>query len=160
MLDRVFVCGAQVLGMGSSPDVDNSPSMVLLHARRTQIAWECLVDLLRSENYGVTVQAVVQVVASYILIRMTQMAVLYIQKSYHAISAGNLRFVPEYGPLPEFSEDLHELLVALSQTIYWSNYLFLIRGDPEPRVTARLEREFRQQLPVGDIPASTLSTLG
>lgn len=156
VLDRVFVCGAQVLGMGFSPDVSDSPAMVRLHARRAQIAWECLVELLKSNNYGVTVQAVVQLVASYILMRMAQMGILYIHKAYDAINAGGLHFVPTCGRPPELSEDLHEILVALSQTIYWSNYLFLIHGDPEPRATARLEKEFRLELPVGGI-TSTLS---
>jgi len=156
VLDRVFVCGAQVLGMGFSPDVGVSPAMVQHYARRSQIAWECLVELLKGKNYGVTVQGVMMVVASYILMRMTRMGIFYIQKSYDAINAGNLQFVPKGGPPPEFSEDLHEILVALSQTIYWSNYLFLTHGGPEPRATARLEKEFRQELPVGDI-TSTLS---
>ena len=145
--------------MGFSPDVCDSPAMVRLHARQAQIAWECLVELLKSKNYGVTVQVVVQVAASYILMRMTQMGVLYIQKSYDAINAGGLRFVPTCGRPPEFSEDLHEVLVALSQTIYWSNYLFLTHGNPEPRATTRLEKEFRLELPVGDI-TFTFSAFG
>ena len=150
VLDRVFVSGAHVLGMGFSPDVDDSPAMVRLHAKRAQTAWESLAELLKSDNYGVIAQAAVQVAASYILIRMRQTAALYIQKSCDAISAGNLHFVPTCGHPPEFSEDLHEILAAISQTIYWANYLFLIGGDPEPRVTARLEKEFRLELPVGD----------
>lgn len=88
VLDRVFVCGAHVVGMGFSPDVGDSPAILRLHARRAQIAWECLVELFKSRNYGVTVQAVTQITASYILMRMTEMGVLYIQKSYDAIDAG------------------------------------------------------------------------
>ena len=113
-------------------------------------------ELFKSRNYGVTVQAVTQITASYILMRMTEMGVLYIQKSSDAIDAGGLQFVPACGRPLEFSEDLHELVVAVSQTRYWTNYLFLTHGDPEPRATARFEKEFRLELPVGDI-TSTLS---
>jgi len=151
VLDRAFVCGAHVLGMLFSPDVDDSPAMIRHHARRGQIAWECLAELFQSKNYAVTAQAVMKVAAAYILIRMTHPGILYIQKSCDAIEAGNLQFVPTCGRAPEFSEDLHEVLVTLSQTMYWSNYVFLMRGGPEPRATARLEKEFRLDLPVGDI---------
>ena len=151
VLDRAFVCGAHVLGMLFSQDVDDSPGVTIRrHARRGQIAWECLAELFQSKNYAVTALAVMKVAASYILIRMTHPSILYIQKSCDAIEAGNLQFVPTSGRPPEFSEDLHELLVTLSQTMYWSNYLFLMRGGPEPHATARLEKEFRVDLPVGD----------
>ena len=151
MLNRAFVCGAHVLGMLFAPNIDDSPATVQLHARRGQIAWECLVELSKTENYGVTVQAMMKVAASYILIRMTHTGILYIQKSCDIAEAGNLQFVPRCGPPPELSEDLYEVLVALSQIIYWSNYLFLTHGVPESRATGRLEKEFRLELPVGDI---------
>ena len=149
VLDRSFVCGAHVLGMLYSKDVDDSPAMIRHHARRGQIAWECLAELFQSKNYAVIAQAVMEVAATYILIRMTHPGILYIQKSCDAIEAGNLQFVPTCGRPPEFSEDLHEVLATLSQTMYWSNYMFLMLGGPEPRATARLEKEFRLDLPVG-----------
>ena len=108
-------------------------------------------ELFKSENYGVTVQAMIKVAAAYILIRMTHTSILYIQKSCDVIREGGLRFVPTHGCPPEFSEDLHEMFVALSQTIYWSNYLFLTRGGPESRATGGLENEFQLELPVGAI---------
>jgi len=70
VLDPVFVCGAHLLGMGLSPDVSDSPAMVRLYARRVQIACESLIDIIISGNHGVSVQALVQLVASYILVRM------------------------------------------------------------------------------------------
>jgi hypothetical protein len=80
------------------------------------------------------------------------------RSAHEFIQAGNLQFVPTYGRPPEFSDDLHETLVALSQLIYWVNYLFLMCGGPEPRATAKLEKEFRQELPVGDIASFFLYT--
>ena len=158
VLNRAFVCGAHVLGMLFSADINHSPAMVRLHARRSQIAWECLADLFKSENYVVTVQVVTKVAAAYILIRMVHTSNFYIHKCCEVIKVGKLSFIPTCGRLPELSEDLHETLVALSQTIYWSNYLFLMCGGPEPHATAQLEKEFRQELPVSTF-ATVLSRI-
>ena len=149
-LTRVFVRGSHALGMISSAGMDYSPAMVHFHARRVQAAWETFADLFKSGNYQVCLQAAVLVVSSHVYLRMPQTALLYIQKSYEFIKKGNLQFIPACGPLPRFSEDLHEILAALSQTIYWANYLLLMCGGPEPCATAKLEAEFRQDLPVGN----------
>jgi len=150
VLDRAFVCGSHVLGLMASAGTAYTPAMVLFHARRVQTSWESLADLFRDSDYRTKVQAAVLVVSSHIHICMPQMALLYIQKSCDFIKAGNLQFVPTFGRPPEFSEDLHETLVALSQTVYWENYMFLMCSGPEPHTTAKLEKEFRQELPVGE----------
>ena len=150
MLDRAFVCGSHVLGMMASAGTNDTPAMVLFHARRVQTAWESLAELFGGSDYRTKVQAAALVVSSHVYMCMPQMALLYIQKSCDFIKAGNLQFVPTFGRPPEFSEDLHETLVALSQTVYWANYMFLMRGGPEPRATAKLEKEFRHELPVGE----------
>ena len=151
VLNRAFVCGSHVLGMLFSTDVDDTPPMVQFHARRAQTAWECLIEVFNGNDYGVKVQAAMMIAAGYILIRMPQMSILYIQKSCDFIKAGNMQFVPTYGRPPDFSEDLHENLVALSQTIYWANYLFLMHGGPEPHATAKLEKEFQRELLVSHV---------
>ena len=156
MLNRGIVSGAHVLGMLFAPDVKGTPTMLKFYARRTQIALECLTELLKGNDYRTTIQSLMMTTSSYILIRMTQTAQLYVQKSCDLIETGNLRFVPTCGPPPEFSEDLHETIVALSQTMYWANYLYLVRGGPEPRATANLEREFRDELPVSEITPAFL----
>lgn len=155
VLNRAFVCGSHAVGMIFSVGTDSSPSMVHFHARRAQTAWESLADLFGSGNYEVCLHAAVLVTSSHVYLRLPQMALLYVQKSCEFIKRGNLQFVPTYGPLPKFSEDLHETLVALSQTIYWANYLFLMCGGPEPRATAKLETEFRQDLPVSELISTT-----
>jgi len=151
VLNRGIVSGAHVLGMLFSPDIKDTPTMVKFYARRTQIALECLAELLKGKDYRTTLQSLTMTTSSYLLIHMTQTGQLYIQKTCDLIEAGGLRFVPTCGRPPEFSEELHETLVGLSQTIYWANYLYLMRGGPEPRATAKLEREFRYELPVGGI---------
>jgi len=151
VLDRAFVCGSQVLGMMSYAGTDDTPAMIRFHARRVQTAWESLAELFKGNDHKTKVQAAALVVSSHVYLCLPQMALLYIQKSCDFIKAGNLQFVPTCGRPPEFSEDLHEHLIALSQTIYWANYLFLVCGGPEPRATVKLEKGFRQELPVGEL---------
>jgi len=139
--------------MTSSAGTDDMPAMVQFHARRVQKAWESVVELFKGNDYMFMVQAVVMLVSGYVYLRMPQVAILYIQKGCDLIQAGNLQFVPTYGRPPEFSEGLHETLAALSQVIYWTNFLFLMHGGPEPYATAELEKEFRCELLVGKITA-------
>ncbi|KAF9643913.1 hypothetical protein BDM02DRAFT_3132089 [Thelephora ganbajun] len=147
VVSRAFVCGFHVLGMMSYAGTDDTPAMVRFHARRAQAAWESLAELFGGNDHRACLHAAVLVVSSHVYICLPQMAFLYIQKCCDFIKAGDLQFVPTCGRPPEFSEDLHEILAALSQTIYWANYLFLMRGGPEPHATAKLEREFRHELP-------------
>jgi hypothetical protein len=156
VLDRVFVCGAQAVGMLFLPDVNDIPAMVRFHARRAQKTYERLVEIFEGKDSRLKVQVAMYITSGYLILSMVQPALLYIQKSCDSIKAGNLQFVPTCGRPPEFSEDLHEILVPLSQTIYWANYMFLMRGGPEPRATAELEKEFRQDLPVCDITSILL----
>jgi len=154
VLDRAFVRGSHVLGMMAL--ASDTPAMVRLHARRVQMAWEALAELFEKSDYGTRVQAAILVVSSHVYMCMPQMAQLYIQKICDFMKAGELQFVPPCGRPPEFSEELHENLGALSQAIYWANYLFLMCGGPEPRTTAKLEKEFRQELQVGGFPSASL----
>ena len=155
VLNRWFVCGPQALGMPFLPGFNDIPGIAQFYARRTQTGWEGLVELFKESDYRTKVQASVLVAAGHVLIRMPQTALLYIKKSCDFIKAGNLQFAPTYGRPPEFSEDLHETLAALSQTVYWANYVYLMCSGPEPRATAGLEKAFRRELPVGS-PTSKL----
>ena len=150
VLDRFWVLASHALGMPYCFRVDTTPGMVQLQARRTQIAWESLAELVKRNDHKLKVQTILMVASGYVYRHMIQSAFLYIQKSCDYIEAGNLQLIPTYGHPPEFSEELHETLAILSQTIYLANYLFLMCGGPEPRATAKLEREFRSELPVGD----------
>ena len=149
VLDRFWVLGAHSFGIPYCLRMNSTPGAILLQARRSQLSWESLAELVKGNNHKLKVQAVLMIASSYIYRHMVQSAFLYIQKSCDYIEAGNLQFIPTYGRPPEFSEELHETLAVLSQTIYWANYSFLVCGGPEPRATAKLEKEFRQELPVG-----------
>ena len=155
VVNRGFVCWAHAFGMLFSPEVNDSPTMLRFYTRRGQVAFESLAGFLETKDYEAALRGLIVAASSSTLVFMTHMGFLYIQKCCDVIEAGNLRFVPAAGPPPEYSEDLHQDLVALSQTIYWANYLFLMRGGPEPRGTINLEKQFRQELPVGNV-ASTL----
>jgi hypothetical protein len=154
VLHRAFVLGIHNLGFPAF--ADGTPAMVRFHARRIQVFWEAVADLFKGKDYRACTHFATSLLGSFIYLCKPQLALLYIQKCCEFVQAGNLRFVPTYGRPPEFSDELHEILVALSQLIYWANYLFLMCGGPEPRATATFEKEFRQELPVGDI-ASLLS---
>ena len=151
IVNRGLVAWAHALGMVFSDDIAVTPTMIRFYARRNQVAWECLAEILNRRDWLTAIRSLMVAGSGSILVCMWQTALLYIQKSCEVIKAGNLRFIPARGNLPEFSEELHETLVPLTQTIYWANYLFLMRGGPEPRGTANIEREFRQELPVSVI---------
>ena len=150
VLDRFWVLGCHAFGLPYCFPMDATPGVVQLHARRIQAAWESLADLVKGNDHKLKVQAILLIASSYIYRHMMQSAFLYIQKGCDYVKEGNLQFVPTYGRPPEFSEELHETLSILSQTIYWANYSFLVCGGPEPHATAQLEKEFRWELPVGD----------
>jgi hypothetical protein len=154
VLHRAFVLGIQNLGFQAF--ADGTPAMVRFHARRVQAFWEAAADLFKGNDYRASAHFATAVIGSCIHFRMPQLALLYTKKCCEFVQAGNLQFVLTYGRPPEFSEDLHEILAALTQVIYWANYLFLMCGGPEPRTTAKLEKEFQHELPVGNI-ASLLS---
>ena len=158
VLDPFWVFGAHSLGTPYCFRVDATPGMIRLQARRTQLVWESLAELVKGNDHKLKVQAVLMGASSYIYRNMMQTAFLYIHKSCDYVKAGNLQFVPTYGRPPEFSEELHETLAVLSQTIYWANYSFLVCGGPEPHATAKLEKEFRRELPVSDYHACQLCT--
>jgi len=147
-----FVLMAEASALGFI--LKTTPSTVRLQARRALIAFERLAEIFEGENYRLKVQAATCTASGYALINLPQTSLLYIWKCCGFIQAGNIRFVPTCGRPPEFSEDLHETLAALSQIVYLATYLFLVGRGPEPRATVGLEKEFRQELPVsGSISA-------
>ena len=156
VLDRFWVLGAHAFGTPYCLRMDTTPGAIRLHARRTQTSWESLAELVKGSDHKLKVQAVLAIASSYIYMRKMQSAFLYIQKSCNYIKAGHLQFVPTHGRPPEYSEELHETLAILSQAIYWANYSFLVCGGPEPHATAKLEKEFRRELPVSDYHACRL----
>ena len=144
-----FIPASQALGMHLCDDMTDSPSMARLQARYLQNSFELLVGVFKGGDWELRAQVALWIVAASISLSGTGTFVFpYLRKSCEAIDAAGLRFVPTYGRPPNFSEDLHEALSVLSQAIYFENFLFLTCGGTEPTMTARIEKEFRYQLPV------------
>ena len=71
-----------------------------------------------------------------------------LKKACIALNAAKLRFTPDTGRPPEFSEEVRERAVMLSQIVYLENYMFLAVDGIEAMMAARIEEEFRQDLQV------------
>ena len=130
----------------------DSFTMVTLQARYVQEALEQLMEVLkettRRQNWELQAQVALWVTMGSFIMRLSDVTTLYVKKSCDAVNLGGLRFIPTYGRPPEFSEDLRERLSVLSQIIYFENFLFLTCNGAQPRMTERIEWEFRHDLQV------------
>ena len=80
--------------------------------------------------------------------RFFEFARYNLKKACIALNAAKLRFIPDTGRPPELTDDVREKVVMLSQVIYLENYMFLAVDDVEPKMAARIEKEFRHELQV------------
>ena len=143
-----FVHSAQALGMYFCEGMDSSPAMTRLHNKHTHMSSESIMNILKIRDWGLLAQATVWIMAGSILLQMNGETHLYIRKYCEAINTARLQFIPSYEQPPAFSEDLREKFSALSQIIYFENFLFLTSGGTAPTISARIEKEFRHQLQV------------
>ena len=155
VINPFFIHAAQSIGTHLCEGVDRSPAMIKLHARYVQTSLELLTEISEGHDWELKAQVMLWVASGSIVMRLGSLTASYIEKSCDAIDAGGLQFIPTYGRPPAFSEDLHERLSALSQIIYFENFIFLTCGGPEPTRTARIEKEFRHQLQVSTVPRHT-----
>ena len=142
-----FVDGAQVMGMYFSAP-KQTPAMVRLQAIYVQRGWESLIHLSQTNQERDKAQALVRITHSAIILGFNAGAQLYFLKACNIIDKAKLRFLPEYGIPPEFTDQVREEASVLSGAIYLENYLYLMLSGPAPEKTARLEREFRLDLQV------------
>ena len=133
--------------------------MIKLHARYVQASLELLTEISEGHDWELKTQVMLWVASGSIVMRLGVLTASYIEKSCDAIDAGGLQFIPTYGRPPAFSEDLHERLSALSQIIYFENFIFLTCGGPEPVRAARIEKEFRHRLQVSTVRRHTAFSL-
>ena len=143
-----FIHAVHCLGMYFCDGMENSPAMVRLQAKHLQSTFEWLAEIFKGHDWELRAQVALWAISSSIVLSITRSISLYMQKSCEAVDTAGLQFVPTYGRPPVFSEALHEKLSVLSQIIYFENFLFLTAGGTEPMKTARIEKEFRYQLPV------------
>ena len=139
--------------------MDNSPAMIRLRAKHIRMAAESLKGAAKTCNWELMAQAGVWVITGTIILRLNDIARRYIRKSCEAVNAAKLQFIPTCGQPPEpFSEGLLERLSALSQIIYFENFLFLTYSGEEPTMTARIEEEFRHKLRVWPAISSSFAS--
>lgn len=148
VLHPYFVHKVISFGMHHSTIVVDSPPMVLLHARYIQSFWEELVNIHQENNYDLKVQSLLFLIAGCMFVRFPRLAGLYLWKTCRMLNAAEMRFIPKYGHPPPFSDEVHEKSTVLSQLIWMENYLFLTCYGERPKLTARIEEEFRNELPV------------
>jgi hypothetical protein len=143
-----FVHKVASFGMHYSAIVIDSPPMVLLHARCIQSFWEELANILQGNDSNLKVQSLLFLIAGCVFVRFPRMAGFYLWKACKIMNAAGLRFIPRYGHPPPYSDEVHEKSTVLSQIIWMENYLFLTCDGAKPKLTTRIEEEFRNELPV------------
>ena len=124
--------------------------MVLLRAKHAQRASEQVAEVNKGSDRDLAVQVSLSLVAMSIHARWLSPARQWLAKACISLNAANLRFIPAVGRPPGLTEDVRERIVALSQVIYLESYMFLAVDGTEPMMTARIEKEFRQDLQVRD----------
>jgi hypothetical protein len=145
-----FVYQACSYGMYFVSNFAHTPAAVHFQAKYCQLTWEELAKIQKGDNDGLKAQAMLSVSSCSIVFRWFRIAGPYIQKACRVVNTASLQFIPRYGQPPEYSEEVRERSTILSQVIYFENYWFLACGGPEPKLTARIEKEFRHELRVGN----------
>lgn len=143
-----FVHALVGLGIYFCTGIGDSPTTVLLHARHAQRAFEQISEVSGGSNASLTVQVLFSLTSMTLHSRWLGFARKCLIKTCVALNAAGLRFIPVDGRPPGFTEDVRERLVVLSQVIHLENYMFLTIDGMEPKMTARIEKEFRDDLQV------------
>ena len=143
-----FVPAMVALGMHLRPDGGDSPMMVRLHAKHAQLALEQVAEITAGSDATLQTQVLLCSTTVSLHGRWFKHSRRYLTRACIALNAAKLRFVPATGRPPELTEDIYEGLVMLSQIIYFENYMFLAMDGIEPKMTVRIEKEFRHELQV------------
>ena len=148
VLHPFFVRKIMSFGMHYATILEASPPMVLFHARCIQKFWEELADIQKGDDLYLKVQSLLLITSGAVIVRLIELGRLYLWKMCKVLNEGDMRFVPKYGHPPPYSDEVHEKSTVLSQIIWMENYFFLTCDGERPRLTTRIEKEFRNELPV------------
>jgi len=143
-----FVPATAGIGMHLCAGVGDSSAMVRLLAKHSQLSFEQLAEITKGSDANLQAHAFLYYVAGSIYVRWPVFSRKYLRKACIALNAASLRFTPATGHPPGLAEDVRERLAVLSQIIYFENYMFLAVDGTEPKMTARIEKEFRHELQV------------
>ena len=122
--------------------------MVRLLARYAQRSFEQIAEINKGSDANLKAHAFLYLTTACLYGRWFGISREYLTKACIALNAANIRFIPTTGRPPELTEDVYERLVMLSQIIYFENYMFLAVDGTVPKMTARIEKEFRHELQV------------
>jgi hypothetical protein len=125
------------------------PTMVRPLAKNVQLVFEQLAEINRGSDAYLKAQAHLSIATGGLYGGWFKHPRQYLTKACITLNAASLRFIPAIGRPPGLTEDVQERLAVLSQTIYFENYLFLAVDGTEPKMTTRIEKEFRHDLQVG-----------
>ena len=114
--------------------------------RHSQLCLEHLAEISKGSVTSLQVQVFLYITTSSLRGRWSSFARQYLTKACIALNAAKLRFIPAVGRPPILTEDVHERLATLSQIIYFEHYMFLAVDGIEPKMTTRIEKEFRREL--------------
>ena len=128
--------------------------MVLLRAKHAQRALEQVAEVSGGSDANLMVQVLFSLTSMTLHSRWIDSARKCLTKTCIALNAANLRFIPATGRPPGLIEDVRERAVVLSQVIYLESYMFLAVDGTEPKMTVRIEKEFRHDLQVRIPPSS------
>ena len=148
VVDRHFVYAMQVFGVHVCGAPEITPVMIRLQASYLQMTLESLAQLSETNQTRTKVQALVSAIHATIMVGFLAPVQLFLLRACKLIEKAKLRFLPEYGPPAELSDQIREDVSVLSQVIYLENYHYLALGGPVPVRTAGIEREFSLHLQV------------
>ena len=143
-----FVHQAHAVGMHYCTTLPDGKTAIIMQARHSQLAMESMTDIRKIKNHFLLLEVTFAFASTAMLLRWIDVAQASLIKAIGIANKYHMMFVPEDGPAPAFSGDIHKHVVQLSQLIYLENFLFLTRNGVQPKVTSRLEREFRTKLKV------------
>ena len=122
--------------------------MVRLHAKYSQLSWEQVAEISKGSDAILKAQVFLYIATASLYTRWFEHSRQCLTKACIALNAASLRFIPVIGRPPELTENVHERFAILSQLIYFENYMCLAMDGIEPKMTARIEKEFRHELQV------------
>jgi len=143
-----FVHALAGLGMYFCAGVGHSSKWVQLRVKHAQRAFEQITEISGGSNADLTVQVSFSLTAMTLYSRWLDSARKCLTTTCIALNAADLRFIPATSRPPELTEDVRERLVVLSQIIYLESYMFLVVDGIEPKMTVRIEKDFRHDLQV------------
>jgi len=143
-----FVHDTAGIGMLLDAGAGAPPKMVQLLAKHGQLAMEQLAEIVKGSDSYLKAQALLYFATGGLYGGWFKHPRHHLTRACIAIGAAKLRFIPATGRPPSLTDDVYERLVILSQAIYFENYMFLAVDGVEPKMTDRIEKEFRHELHV------------